>query len=221
MRDGPEPTPPPCLKTGTVTFGSFNNPAKVSTATFDAWAKLLSSLAQARLILKGMSFADAATRALFFDRLGDRGVAADRVELVARLPAAAEHLALYHRVDIALDPFPFNGTTTCEALWMSVPVITLRGDRHAGLVGASLLTQIGLTDLIANSIEEYVETPSRSPAIQDVWTTCVTLCAHAWQRPMCHEGAFAFKIEAAFRSMWHHWCAASEGMSTVSKIKGE
>jgi len=132
LRDGPEPTPPPCLKTGTVTFGSFNNPAKVSTATFDAWAKLLSRLPQARLILKGISFADADTRASFLARLGDRGVAADRIELATWLPGPAEHLALYHRVDIALDPFPFNGTTTtCEALWMGVPVITLSGDRHA------------------------------------------------------------------------------------------
>ena len=85
-------------------------------------------------------------------------MAADRVELLAWLPGTAAHLALYHRVDIALDPFPYNGTTTtCEALWMGVPVVTLRGDRHAGRVGASLLTQIGLTDLIANSVEEYLE----------------------------------------------------------------
>ena len=156
LKDAPEPTVPPCLKTGTVTFGSFNNPAKVSAATFDAWATLLSRLPQARLLLKGKPFADAATRALFLARLGERGVAAERVELVAWLPGAAAHLALYHRVDIALDPFPYNGTTTtCEALWMGVPVVTLRGDRHAGRVGASLLSQIGLTDLIANSVEEY------------------------------------------------------------------
>ena len=168
LKDAPEPTVPPCLKTGTVTFGSFNNPAKVSAATFDAWATLLSRLPQARLLLKGKPFADAATRALFLARLGERGVAAERVELVAWLPDAAAHLALYHRVDIALDPFPYNGTTTtCEALWMGVPVVTLRGDRHAGRVGASLLTQIGLTDLIANSVEEYVEIAAalaRNPA---------------------------------------------------------
>src|SRR5262245_5556893 len=211
LRDGPEPTPPPCLKTGVVTFGSFNNPAKVSTATFDAWAKLLSRLPQARLILKGISFADAATRALFFARLGERGVAADRIELVTWLPGATEHLALYHRVDIALDPFPFNGTTTtCEALWMGVPVITLRGHRHAGRVGASLLTQIGLTDLIANSIEEYVEIAvalaGNSGRLDDLRHALRPRMAAS---TMCDEGAFACKMEAAFRTMWQHWCQVS------------
>jgi predicted O-linked N-acetylglucosamine transferase (SPINDLY family) len=158
LRDGPEPTPPPCVKTGTVTFGSFNKPAKLSNVTFDAWAKLLSRLPQARMILKGKAFADAATRTLILARLSERGVAADRIELVAWLRGVAEHLALYRRVDIALDPFPFNGaTTTCEALWMGVPVVTLKGQRHVARVGASLLTQIGLTDLIADSVDEYVE----------------------------------------------------------------
>jgi predicted O-linked N-acetylglucosamine transferase (SPINDLY family) len=158
LTGAPEPTLPPCLRSGTITFGSFNNPAKVSAATFDAWAKLLSRLPQARLLLKGIPFADAATRALFLARLDERGVAAERVDLMGSVPSATEHLALYHRMDIALDPFPFNGTTTtCEALWMGVPVITLRGHRHAGRVGASLLTQIGLTNLITNSTDEYVD----------------------------------------------------------------
>jgi predicted O-linked N-acetylglucosamine transferase (SPINDLY family) len=195
--DGPEPVPPPCLKTGAVTFGSFNNPAKMSTATFDAWAKLLRRIPQARLILKGRSFADAATRALFLARLGERGVVADRVELLLWLPTVVEHLALYHWVDIALDPFPFCGaTTSCEALWMGVPVITLRGHRHAGRVGASLLTQIGLTDLVANSIEEYIEiavalagNPQRLAELHR------TLRSRMAASPLCDEKAFACKIE--------------------------
>src|SRR5262249_31215380 len=198
-----------CLSTGTVTFGSFNNSAKVSTATFDAWAKLLSRVPQSRLLLKGKPFADAATRALFLARLGDRGVAAQQIELVAALPGRADHLALSHRVDIALDPFPYNGTTTtCEALWMGVPVITLRGNRHAGRVGASLLTQIGLTDLIANSTQEYVEIAlalaRNSGRLDDLHCTLRPRMAAS---PMCDESAFARKMEAAFRTMWEHWCA--------------
>jgi protein O-GlcNAc transferase len=212
LKDAPEPTVPPCLKTGTVTFGSFNNPAKVSAATFDAWATLLSRLPQARLLLKGAPFADAATRALFLARFAERGVAAERIELVAWLPGAAAHLALYHRVDIALDPFPYNGTTTtCEALWMGVPVVTLRGDRHAGRVGASLLSQIGLTDLIANSVEEYLEialTLARNPRRLDDLRR--TLRLRIATSPLCDGRAFARKMEAAFRTMWHVWCDAPD-----------
>jgi protein O-GlcNAc transferase len=211
LKDVPEPTAPPCLKTGTVTFGSFNNPAKVSAATLDVWAMLLSRLPQARLLLKGKPFADAATRALFLARLGERGLAADRVELVAWLSDANTHLALYHRVDIALDPFPYNGTTTtCEALWMGIPVVTLRGDRHAGRVGASLLSQIGLTDLIANSVEEYVEIAvalARNPGrLSDLRRVLRPRVAAS---PLCDGPAFARKMESAFRMMWQHWCESS------------
>jgi predicted O-linked N-acetylglucosamine transferase (SPINDLY family) len=203
LKDAPEPTVPPCRKTGTVTFGSFNNPAKVSAATLDAWATLLSRLPQARLLLKGKPFADAATRALLLARLDERGVAAERVELVAWLPGAAAHLALYHRVDIALDPSPYNGTTTtCEALWMGVPVVTLLGDRHAGRVGASLLTHAGLTDWIAGTVEDYVQiaaTLAGDPAhLRDLRYSLRPRLASS---PLCDGRAFARRLEAAYRSM--------------------
>ena len=99
-------------------------------------------------------FSGATTSAFFLDRLGERGVSAEQVEIMPWRPDIAEHLALYHRVDIALDPFPYNGgTTTCYAFVDGgIPVITLRGRRHAGRVRASLLSQVGLTDLIANSL---------------------------------------------------------------------
>jgi protein O-GlcNAc transferase len=215
LRNAPEPTSPPCLKTGTVTFGSFNNPAKISGATFDAWAKLLRRLPEARLLLKARPFADAATRALFLAHLGARGIAEDRVELLSWLPGAAEHLALYHRVDIALDPFPYNGTTTTfEALWMGVPVITLRGHRHAGRVGASLLTQIRLTDLIANSPEEYIEIAvALAENLGRLDDLRCALRPRMAASTMCDERAFACKMEAAFRSMWQHWCVACPGIS--------
>ena len=207
-KDAPEPTAPPCLKTGTVTFGSFNNPAKVSAATFDAWATLLSRLPQSRLLLKGKPFADAGTRASFLTRLGERGVAAERVELVAWLPGAAAHLAAYHGVDIALDPFPYNGTTTtCEALWMGVPVVTLRGDRHAGRVGASLLSQIGLTDWIANSVKEYVTIALALAGNQGhLHELRLSLRSRMAASSLCDGRAFARKMEAAFRTMWQVWC---------------
>jgi predicted O-linked N-acetylglucosamine transferase (SPINDLY family) len=206
-REAPEPADPPCLKTGVVTFGSFNNPAKVSTATFDAWAKLLTRLPEARLLLKGKSFADNTTRALFIARLGERGVTPERIELVAWAPSNAAHLALYERVDIALDPFPYNGTTTtCEALWMGVPVVTLRGNRHAGRVGASLLSHSRLTDWIADSVEDYVEIAvelAGNPVrLHDLRRSLRLRLATS---PLCDSKAFAAQIEAAFRTMWQRF----------------
>jgi predicted O-linked N-acetylglucosamine transferase (SPINDLY family) len=209
--DAPAPGPVPSLTTGTVTFGSFNNPAKLSAATLDAWADVLARLPQARLLLKGKPFADPATRALYLDRLAKRGVAVERIELVAWLPEEG-HLALYNRIDIALDPFPYNGTTTtCEALWMGVPVITLRGDRHASRVGASLLTQTRLTDLIADSVEAYVETavalagdPARLSELRQ------SLRPRMAASPLCDAPAFADKIEHAYRTIWQRWCAAPD-----------
>jgi protein O-GlcNAc transferase len=207
--DAPEATPPPSRGTAAVTFGSFNNPAKLSGATLDAWARLLMRLPQARLLLKGKPFCDASARALYLDRLTRRGVAAKQVELVGQLPDSNAHLALYNRIDIALDPFPYNGTTTtCEALWMGVPVIALRGDRHAGRVSASLLAAIGMNDLIADTVEGYADiavalaaNPARLGELRR------SLRPHMLASPLCDATGFACKIERAYRTMWRRWYA--------------
>jgi protein O-GlcNAc transferase len=206
--DAPAPGPVPCLIAGAVTFGSFNNPAKLSALTFDAWAQVLARLPKARLLLKGQSFADAASCVLYLDRLAERGVAPERIELVPRVPDSRAHLALYDRIDVALDPFPYNGTTTtCESLWMGVPVVTLRGDRHAGRVGASLLTQIGMTDLVADSVDAYVET-AVALAGDRVRLGRLRQSLRPWMAasPLCDAAGFARKIEHAYRTMWRRWC---------------
>jgi len=140
--------------------------------------------------------------------LRERGVAPERVEMLPWLDDAAAHQAAYNRVDIALDPFPYNGTTTtCEALWMGVPVVTLRGDRHAGRVGASLLDQIGLTEFVANSVEEYVGialTLARNgERLEELRHSLRPRIAAS---RLCDGPAFARKIEAVFRNVWQHWC---------------
>jgi protein O-GlcNAc transferase len=206
-RDAPAPTPPPCLATGHITFGSFNNPAKLSAATLDAWAALLARLPSARLLLKGKPFEDGDARARFLQALGERGVTTERVELVPWLADGAAHLALYGRIDIALDPFPYNGTTTtCEALWMGVPVVTLRGDRHAGRVGASLLTRVGLTDLIAGPAGDYVEIAAMLAGdVARLGTLRETLRPRMATSPLCDATGFARDIESAYRDMWRKW----------------
>jgi protein O-GlcNAc transferase len=211
VKDAPEPTISASLSPDAVTFGSFNNPAKLSPATLDVWGRLLARLPEARLLLKGRPFADAATRALFLPRLGERGVPPERLELVAWLSTEAAHLGLYNRVGIALDPFPYNGTTaTCEALWMGVPVVTLRGDSHRSRVGASLLTQVGLTDWIAGSIAEYLDIAATLAADRDrLIDLRRSLRPRVAASPLCDGPAFARKIEVAYRTMWQHWCEAT------------
>jgi protein O-GlcNAc transferase len=210
--DAPEPAPPPCLTAGAVTFGSFNNPAKLSPTTLDAWAALLKRLPNARLLLKGKPFADEATRALYRERLAALGVAAERVELTGWTAASAHHLAFYERVDVALDPFPYNGTTTtCEALWMGVPVVSLRGDRHCGRVGASLLSQIGAHGWIAETVDDYV---ARAAALAaDPEQLCALrrdLRARVAASPLCDRVAFTRSLETAYRQMWQAWCATAQ-----------
>ena len=208
--DAPEPVPQPCLTAGRVTFGSFNNPAKLSPTTLDAWAALLARLPDARLLLKGKPFADAATRDLYRERLAARGVAPARVELIGWTKASAHHLKLYERVDIALDPFPYNGTTTtCEALWMGVPVIALKGNRHSGRVGASLLTHIGADEWIAETTEDYVTRAVRlATDPSQLKMLRKTLRARVAASPLCDRVAFARAMETAHREMWQAWCAA-------------
>jgi predicted O-linked N-acetylglucosamine transferase (SPINDLY family) len=202
--DAPPPERPASFDGGPVTFGSFNNPAKLSDATIATWAKLLERLPQARLLLKGRAFADAGTRSLYQARFDDHGIAADRITLLGSVTDAAQHLALYRELDVALDPFPYNGvTTTCEALWMGVPVVTLRGARHSGRVGASLLTSLGLEELIACDVEAYVTIAAEIASARARLTHLrETLRPRMAASLLCDAGRFARNIEAVFIDIW-------------------
>jgi predicted O-linked N-acetylglucosamine transferase (SPINDLY family) len=153
----PPLAPPPMLTNGYVTFGSFNALGKLNPAVIALWCRVLAAVPGARLILKAGGLADAPSRRRLGAALRAAGAPAGSVTLVPGLADYGDHLASYRFIDIALDPFPYNGTTTtCEALWMGVPVVTLAGDRHAGRVGASLLTRVGLDRLVARDEEAYV-----------------------------------------------------------------
>ena len=153
----PNAPEPGRIENAPLTFGSFNNPAKFSPRTFSLWARLLTAVPAARLLLKGTGLTAAVTRSLFEAKLASVGIDLTRVELLDRTPNLTSHLEIYHRIDVALDPFPYHGTTTtCEALWMGVPVVTLAGDRHAARVGASLLTAVGHPEWIASSEDDYI-----------------------------------------------------------------
>ena len=147
---------PPLERNGYITFGCFNNTAKLNDGVLDVWSRLLQALPSARLILKWRTFNDETFRHRMTQAFADRGVAADRIEL--RGPSFhQEMLKEYADIDIALDPFPFTGgLTSCESLWMGVPVVTLPQHRVVSRQTSALLNQIGLPDLVAKDADDYV-----------------------------------------------------------------
>ena len=206
--EAPAVADPPVSAKSSITFGSFNNLSKMTVATVAAWARILEGVPGSRLLLKSRSFADAETRRRYRSLFAARGIAEERLELHAWIDSKSGHLGLYQRIDIGLDPFPYNGaTTTCEALWMGVPVISLRGDRHAGRVGASILTRVGFSELIADTDDAYVaaavalaEAPGRLVELRR------DLRAAMAASPLCDAAGFTRHVEAAYRGMWRSWC---------------
>jgi len=156
--DAPEVAPPPSAEKGEIVFGSFNNFVKLTDKGVRRFARALARTPGSRLLIKGHHGADPSMKERLLSRFAACGVEADRIELAGRTPSKRDHLALYGSVDIALDTYPYNGTTTtCEALWMGVPVVTQAGRRHASRVSASLLESIGLGELVAESEEGFAE----------------------------------------------------------------
>ena len=204
----PDPTAPevnalPARQPGAVTFGCFNNFAKVTPEVITLWARLLCELPHARLLLKSRGLGDPDVAHRLHATLAAAGIAAERLELNGQELSVADHLALYHRVDLALDPFPYNGTTTtCEALWMGVPVITLAGHVHAARVGTSLLTHTGLTEWIATTPEEYlaiaVAAAHDLPRLAALRRELRERLRHS---PLCDATNFTRGLETAFAAM--------------------
>ena len=207
--DTPEAAACPVHQCGSVTFGSFNVLSKVTPEVVAVWAEILDRVPKSRLLMKNRSLADEETRARYLQMFDAHGVAAERIELCAWINSSAGHLGAYARVDIGLDPFPYNGTTTtCEALWMGVPVVTLSGDRHSGRVGASILTRVGLADLVAEAEAAYVEKAvALAGDIDRLAALRLELRDRLGRSPLCDAPAFIRYVEAAYREMWRRACA--------------
>lgn len=157
----------PAAAGGPVTFGCFNHLGKLAPAVLALWAELLHAVPASRLLLKSRGLGDPDVAGRLRATFAAAGIAPERILCNGDELSVADHLALYHDVDVALDPFPYNGTTTtCEALWMGVPVVALAGHVHAARVGASLLTHAGLADWIAASPADYLRIASA--AVRDI-----------------------------------------------------
>lgn len=148
----------PALSRGRVTFGSFNTGMKINDNVIDLWSRILRAVPQSQLILKAKHFRDEDTIIEWQKRFAEKGISPEQLQLIGYVESAYDHLQLYNSIDIALDTFPYNGTTTtCEALWMGVPVVTLTGTHHASRVSTSILNTIGLSECVTASPEGYLE----------------------------------------------------------------
>ncbi len=204
----PDPVDPPSFRRGYVTFGSFNNIAKIGAGVVKLWAEVLRATPGSRLLLKWKSFDDGKVRRGFVDAFRAAGVAQERLELRGFSPHR-EMLAQYGDIDVALDPFPFGGgLTSCEALWMGVPVTTMPGDRPASRQSVGFLDLLGLGECAARSPEEYVRCARELAADPDRLTTLRhSLRSRMTHSPLCDGALFTPTLEAAFKALWDRWRA--------------
>jgi predicted O-linked N-acetylglucosamine transferase (SPINDLY family) len=201
--------PLPALGSGRVTFASFNLPCKVTPRVVEVWSEILHRVPQSRLWLKYRGLDDPETAARYHRMFADHGIPSARVCLEGWSPYA-EFLACYNQVDIALDPFPYTGgLTTCEALWMGVPVVTWAGETFAGCHGLTHLMNVGLTETIARSLPEYVELAVRLAGdLPRLASLRADLRQQVARSPLCDGKRFAEHLGQLLRGVWRQWCRA-------------
>lgn len=203
-----EPAPPPCLASGQVTFGSFNNLAKVSPQTIECWSQILKAVPDSRLFLKAWHLKEPSVRKITRDRFSSHGVDPDRIEMKGFSADRLGHFSEYQKIDMALDPFPYSGvTTSVEALWMGRPVLTLMGHRNSGRAGTSINKTIGLKDWIASSPQEYLDKAiAFAGAPDELGHLSSGLRTRLIESHVCDAPRFARNLERALREMWQIWC---------------
>ncbi|MBV8391582.1 MAG: hypothetical protein JOY81_00220 [Alphaproteobacteria bacterium] len=197
---------------GPLTLGSFNNWAKVSDATIALWSRVLAELPGSRLMLRTGALNSQDVRRAAVARFEAQGISADRLILEGGAPRRAL-LASYNKVDIALDPFPYTGcTTTVEALWMGVPVVTLRGKRSVARASEGILTTAGLPHLVATDAESFVATV-KGLAQDRAGLAALrrSLRAKVAESPLFDCARFARALEGLYREMWTDWCRSGRG----------
>jgi protein O-GlcNAc transferase len=211
----PQPSPevgkPPSLSQGHITFASFNNLTKVTPEVRILWAQILLATPDSRLLLKCKSLADMKMRKRLADEFSGYGITSERLILEAWDASSFEHLDRYNQVDIGLDPFPYNGVTTSfEALWMGVPVVSMTGNSYTSRMGVSILSNLGLTDLIADSLEDYVTISTRlAKDFERLAQLRNELRARMTDSPLADGKRFTLDIENAYHEMWQSFASTS------------
>ena len=205
--DACEPVMP--AENAPVTFGSFNLTSKVGDETIRLWSAVMAAVPDSRLLLKSKSIADPSTRRRVLERIAAGGIDPARIEALGYTETPADHLALYGRVHVALDSTPYNGTTTtCEALWMGVPVVVLEGDRHGARVGTSLLRAAGRAEWIARNSSEFVAIAAG--LAQDRARLCdwrTNARAVLRDSTLLDASGYGARFHAALRYAWTDYCS--------------
>ena len=206
--DAPPVVTTPFQSNGYITFGSFNNLSKMNDEVLKVWADVLKNNPESRLLIKNPGLTDLSVRERCISIFESNDIASERILLKGLSETTIDHLSEYNNIDIALDTFPYNGTTTtCEALWMGVPVLTLSGNTHANCVGESLLTAVGLTEWITETTEEYINSASlfaSSPELLDQQRS--DMRSKMLGSILCAGQSFTEKMESAYRDIWCEFC---------------
>ncbi len=205
----PAVVPPPCLRQGVITFGSLNNFVKVNEAVRALWAELVASVPGSRLVLH---IKESRARKGLLEWFAERGVASDRVTLIG-YQNGPDYMATYGQIDIALDTTPFaGGTTSFDALWMGVPLVTIAGERSSSRGGASILTTLGRPEWIARTPEEYIAIAQRLAADpQQLAAIRSGLRAELQASPLMDSAGFTRELEDLYRQAWQQKCGGTAG----------
>lgn len=211
--DAPEVNPLPALSGSPFVFGCLHKFAKVNPQTIEWWSRILRAVPSARLV---MLCPQGETRAPLLAAFHAHGIGEGRVELVSFLPRP-DYLAMHHRIDVILDTFPYNGhMTALDALWMGVPFVTLAGDLPASRGGASILTQVGLTELIARTPEDYIRIATELAAdLPRLASLRTSLRERMKASPLMDASRFARGVEEAWRAAWWQWCGSPTNQTSV------
>lgn len=198
----------PALSNGFITFGSFNNLAKITPKVLQVWARILRAVPNSRLIIKCKPFCCDSVRQRFLSALEQLGLDSTRVDLLPLILLNHDHMQAYSLMDISLDTFPYAGTTTtCESLYMGVPCVTMGGSVHAHNVGVSLLNTVGLPNLVAKNEDEYVQQAVQlATDVTALSNMRMSLRDLMSKSPLCDGSKFTRGLESAYRDMWRRYC---------------
>ncbi|KAK2987394.1 hypothetical protein RJ640_020591 [Escallonia rubra] len=201
-------TPTPALSNGFITFGSFNNLAKITPKVLQVWARILCAVPNSRLVVKCKPFCCDSVRQRFLSTLEQLGLEPLRVDLLPLILLNHDHMQAYALMDISLDTFPYAGTTTtCESLYMGVPCVTMGGSIHAHNVGVSLLKTVGLGHLVAKTEDEYVQLATQLASdVTALSNLRMDLRDLMSKSPLCDGSKFIVGLESTYRNMWHRYC---------------